>query len=185
MDPIIFVIALGLAMDSFSVAVASSVSHSVFETQYALKIAVFFGVFQGLMPIIGWIIGVSILGMIAQYDHWVAFGLLVVIGGRMIYEAVHTEVSTALSIQKLSVLVMLSLATSIDALAVGLSYSVLNVPIVIPSILIVLVTSILSYIGVYLGHVAGMKISSKTSIIGGLTLMGIGTKILVEHLLTT
>jgi putative Mn2+ efflux pump MntP len=183
MDPFILVIAIGLAMDSFSVAVASSVSQSTFTNRYALKIAIFFGVFQGVMPIIGWMVGTTILGLIAQYDHWVAFGLLVAIGGRMIYEAVNTDSPSILSIQKLSVLVMLSLATSIDALAVGLSYSVLNVPILMPSILILLVTSILSYLGVYVGHVVGIKISRKTSIIGGLTLMGIGTKILLEHLL--
>jgi putative Mn2+ efflux pump MntP len=135
MDPIILVIAIGLAMDSFSVAVASSVSQSAFTNRYALKTAIFFGVFQGVMPVIGWVIGASILGLIAQQDHWMTFGLLVAMGGRMIYEAVDTEAPSALSIQKLSVLVMLSLATSIYALAVGLSYSVLNVPIVIPSIL--------------------------------------------------
>jgi putative Mn2+ efflux pump MntP len=185
MDPIIVFVALSLAMDSFSVALASSVAYPTFHIRRALKIAVFFSVFQGLMPVIGWLLGTSVLGMIAQYDHWVAFGLLLVIGSRMIYEAMHTEATSKLSIHKLSILVMLSLATSIDALAVGLSFSLLDIPILIPGIVIGIITWLLSFLGVYLGHTIGAKISNKVSIIGGLTLIGIGAKILLDHLLVS
>jgi putative Mn2+ efflux pump MntP len=185
MDPIIVFIAFGLAMDSFSVAIASSVGQPTFKTRQSLKIAFFFGFFQGIMPVIGWFVGTSILGIIAQFDHWVAFGLLLVIGSRMIYEAIQTDVTSRLSIHKLSMLVMLSLATSIDALAVGLSLSVLDIPIVIPSVIIGIVTWILSFLGVYLGQIVGGKVSNKVSVIGGLLLIGIGANILLDHLLAS
>ncbi|MCW4040219.1 MAG: manganese efflux pump MntP family protein [Candidatus Bathyarchaeota archaeon] len=185
MDPIIIFIAVGLAMDSFSVAIASNLTQPTFHLHSALKIAFFFGFFQGIMPVIGWLVGTSILGIISQYDHWVAFGLLLVIGSRMIYEAVQTDVTTILSIHKLSMLVMLSLATSIDALAVGLSLSILDIPIVIPGLVIGIITWILSFLGVYLGHIVGAKVSSKVSILGGLLLIGIGAKILLDHLLAS
>ena len=178
-------LAIGLAMDSFSVAIASSLSNPSFQIYQALKIAVFFGFFQGLMPVIGWLIGSTILGMIAQYDHWVAFGLLLVIGCRMIYEALHSEASSKLSVNKLSVLIVMSLATSIDALAVGLSLSVLSIPIVVPGLVIGLVTIILSFLGVYLGYIVGAKLSNKVGAFGGAILIGIGVKIVLDHLVVS
>lgn len=184
MDPLILVLAIGLAMDSFSVAIASSLSNPSFQIAQALKIAIFFGFFQGFMPVIGWLIGSTILGMIAQYDHWVAFGLLLVIGCRMVYEALHSEASK-LSIHKLSVLIVMSLATSIDALAVGLSLSVLGIPIVVPGLVIGLVTIVLSFLGVYLGHLVGAKLSSKVGAFGGVLLIGIGVKIVLDHVVVS
>ena len=175
-------LAIGLAVDSFSVAIASSLSYPSFQIYQALKIAVFFGFFQGIMPIIGWLVGSSILGMIAQYDHWVAFGLLLVIGCRMMYEALHSAAPSKLSIHKLSMLIVMSLATSIDALAVGLSLSALGIPIVVPGLVIGLVTIVLSVLGVYLGYIVGAKLSSKVGAIGGVILIGIGVKIVLDHL---
>lgn len=182
MDPLIVMLAIGLAMDSFSVAIASSLSYSSFHINQALKIAVFFGFFQGLMPVIGWLVGSTILGMIAQYDHWVAFGLLLLIGCRMIYEALHSDAESKLSIHELRILIIMSLATSIDALAVGLSLSVLSIPIVVPGLVIGLVTIILSFLGVYLGYIVGAKLSNKVGAIGGVILIGIGVKIVLDHL---
>jgi putative Mn2+ efflux pump MntP len=137
------------------------------------------------MPVIGWFIGSTILEMIAQYDHWVAFGLLLVIGCRMMYEALRSEASSKLSIHKLSMLMMLSLVTSIDALAVGLSLSVLDIPIIVPGLVIGFVTIVLSFLGVYLGHIVGAKFSNKVGAIGGVLLIGIGVKIVLDHLLAS
>jgi putative Mn2+ efflux pump MntP len=121
MDITVLLIALGLAMDSFSVAIANGLATKTFQIFKALKIAAFFGFFQGIMPIIGWYAGIHVIDLIADYDHWVAFFLLAVIGSRMIYESLRKESKTLVSSLSIKVLLILSVATSIDALAVGLS----------------------------------------------------------------
>jgi manganese efflux pump family protein len=183
MDTItILLIAFGLAMDSFSVAIAKGLATKTFQITKAFKIGAFFGFFQGIMPIIGWYVGVHVMDLIANYDHWVAFFFLAFIGSKMIYESFKNEPNTLVSSLSIKVLLLLSVATSIDALAVGLSLSLLNVSIVIPAIVTGVVTFSLSFFGVYLGGRFGRILKSRVEALGGLILLAIGLKILLEHL---
>jgi putative Mn2+ efflux pump MntP len=182
MDAVTILIALSLAMDSFSVSIIRGLANP--QTKMlaeALKVGVFFGFFQAIMPIIGWLTGISIIDFISAFDHWIAFGLLTFIGIRMIYESIKTESKKIVYSSSISVLFMLSIATSIDALAVGLSYSFLEVTIVTPAIIIGVITFSLSFVGVYIGKRFG-SIFEKIGLLGGLILIGIGIKILSEHI---
>lgn len=176
-------IAVGLAMDSFSVSITSGITIKRLRITNALKIAIFFGLFQAVMPIIGWLVGLSVIEFISGVDHWVAFGLLSLIGCKMIYESIkkapHRKEVNPLNVY---VLLMLSVATSIDALAVGVSFAFLRITIAIPIIIIGTVTFLLSLFGVHAGNKFGHLFEKKTAIIGGLILIAIGIKILVEHL---
>ena len=179
----IIIIAVGLAMDAFAVSIASGVTLKEVRLSYALRIALFFGGFQAVMPLIGWLVGSSFSSYIAAFDHWVAFGLLAFIGGKMIYEStILKEAEKKTDPRKLIVLFVLAIATSIDALAVGLSFSFLDVTIVEPVIIIGLITFLLSFAGVYIGTKAGSMFENKIEIIGGVILIGVGIKILIEHL---
>jgi putative Mn2+ efflux pump MntP len=182
MDITILLIALGLAMDSFSVAIANGLATKKFKTSNALKIAAFFGFFQAIMLIIGWYAGVNILDLISDYDHWVAFFLLAFIGSRMIYESIRKESTRLISSLSIKVLLVLSIATSIDALAVGLSLSLLKVSATIPAITTGVVTFFLSFFGVYIGGRFGSILKNRVESLGGLILISIGLKILLEHL---
>jgi putative Mn2+ efflux pump MntP len=183
MDIVTLLIAISLAMDSFSVAITRGLSNPESRIAgQAVKVAFYFGLFQGLMPIIGWTVGVSIIEYIAGIDHWVAFGLLSIIGVRMIYEAIQTESEQLVSSSRNSVLLMLAVATSIDALAVGLSYSLMDISIVAPAMIIGIITFGLSFIGVYIGKRFGTKFE-KIGMVGGVILIGIGIKILMDHVL--
>lgn len=179
----ILLIALGLAMDAFAVAISSGYMIKHIKAKNALTIAIFFGLFQAIMPIIGWLSGMTLRNFIAGFDHWIAFGLLCIIGGKMIYESFKLA-TTENKIDPLNIYVLfiLSIATSIDALAVGLSLSFLKVAIALPAIIIGIVTFILSFLGVYIGNKVGHFFEKKIEVIGGLILIGIGIKILVEHL---
>ncbi len=135
------------------------------------------------MPVVGWLAGLSVREFISTVDHWVAFGLLVFVGGKMIYEAtLMNEEEEAKDPMNIATLLILSLATSIDALAVGLSLSFINVTIITPAIIIGVVTFILSFAGVYIGSRFGHFLENRIEVVGGLILIGIGAKILVEHL---
>ena len=180
----LLLIALGLAMDSFSVSVASGLTAKNLKIKDALRIGFSFGSFQGVMPIIGWLAGVHVLNLISGFDHWVVFGLLVLIGCRMIYESAGAEpCKKIINPFNLYVLLLLSVATSIDALAVGLSLSFLKIYIMTPAVIIGAVTFSLSFLGVFLGKRSGRFFERKVGILGGLILIGIGTKILIEHLI--
>ena len=178
----ILLIALGLAMDSFSVAIANGLATKTFQITNALKIAVFFGFFQGIMPVIGWFTGVHIIDLIADYDHWLAFFLLAFIGSKMIYESIKKESNNLVSSISIKVLVILSIATSIDALAVGLSLSILQASIIVPAAVTGVVTFFLSFFGVYLGGRFGRALKSRVESLGGIILVVIGLKILLEHI---
>jgi putative Mn2+ efflux pump MntP len=182
MDITTIFVALSLAMDSFSVAITHGLSNEEVDVATALKIGGFFGFFQAIMPVFGWLAGVNIIEFIAEVDHWVAFGLLCVIGGRMIYESLRTESRKLITSLSFGALMMLSVATSIDALAIGLSWSVLQIPILIPVLLTGIITFSLSFVGVYIGKKFGQYIHNKIEAIGGLILIAIGVKILLEHL---
>jgi putative Mn2+ efflux pump MntP len=181
----IIFIAFGLAMDAFAVSVANGMTTTKhLRISNALKIAPFFGSFQTFMPVIGWAIGLSVIDFISGFDHWMAFGLLGFIGCKMIYEAVRrgTEEKKIMALN-VYVLLMLAVATSIDALAVGVSFALLKIgSIAIPVIIIGIVTFLLSFLGASTGNKMGEIFGKKIEIAGGLILIGIGLKILIEHL---
>ena len=178
----IIVIAFGLAMDAFAVSITSGITIRQLKINNALKIALFFGSFQAIMPIIGWLAGLSLRNFISEIDHWIAFGLLIFIGCKMIYESITIQ-SSEKEINPLNVyvLLVLSIATSIDALAVGLSFAILKISIMTPVIIIGTITFALSFLGVFVGDRIGHFFENKIEIAGGLLLIGIGIKILVEH----
>ena len=178
------VIAFGLAMDAFAVAISCGLAMDRIRLEYALKIGTAFGFFQAAMPILGWLAGSRLRHLISEWDHWLAFALLAVIGGKMIYEATtgcYRE--RAVIALNLKILFGLAIATSIDALAVGISFALLNTAVLAPSLIIGAVTFVLSTLGVLLGHRFGCYLGRKVEIAGGLVLIGIGIKILLEHLL--
>ncbi len=176
-------IALGLAMDAFAVSISSGITIQQTKIRSAFTIALFFGLFQAIMPVIGWQSGVVLKNLISGLDHWVAFGLLSIIGAKMIYESSKPKTERAgIDPLNISVLFVLSIATSIDALAIGVSLSFLDVAIVLPAIIIGVITFMLSFIGVYIGGTLGHFFERKIELAGGAVLIGIGIKILIEHL---
>lgn len=169
-------------MDSFAVSLTSGTLHCV-TPKKGLKIAVVFAVFQAIMPVLGWLLGLTFKDLIEQIDHWIAFSLLFIIGLKMIYEAVKVnQEERKFNINKNYVLIMLALATTIDAFVVGISFGFLNVSIIKASIIIGLVTFIVSYGGICLGKLNRFIKPRSAELIGGLVLIGIGIKILLEHL---
>jgi putative Mn2+ efflux pump MntP len=180
----IFLIAVGLAMDAFAVSISSGITIRDPKVSTALTIALFFGAFQAFMPVIGWFGGLAARAFITGIDHWIAFGLLCMIGCKMIADAInHGRENKKLDPTNLSVLALLAFATSIDALAVGLSLSFLQMAILIPALIIGLVTFGLSFLGVFVGNLSGNLFEHKVEIIGGLILIGIGIKIVLDHTL--
>ncbi|MFC1634562.1 manganese efflux pump MntP family protein [Planctomycetota bacterium] len=180
----IIVIAIGLAMDAFAVSVVSGSVYRQLHVKHVLRMAVFFGGFQALMPLIGSLAGLSAKNYIADYDHWVAFGILGAVGGKMIYESFKIKsVEENFDPANIIVLLVLSVATSIDALAVGLILSLITRSIVVAVLVIGLTTFALSYLGVLIGKKFGHFFENKIEIVGGLILIGLGIKILIEHLL--
>lgn len=183
---IFFLMGVGLAMDAFAVSICKGLGMRKVNKKQALIIGLFFGGFQALMPLVGWLLGTSFEQYITSFDHWIAFGLLAYIGGKMIYEAVKPdeedeigELDQPLDIKQMFIL---AIATSIDALAVGITFAFLNYPIV-PAITIIGVTTfIISIAGVYIGNFFGTKYKKKAEIAGGVILILLGLKILLEHL---
>ena len=176
-------IAVGLAMDAFAVAIGVGLNAPEVGLRKTLRLAWHFGLFQALMPIIGWLAGLSVERWISGVDHWVAFGLLAAIGGHMIYEALHgdEEARGAKDPTRGASLVVLSVATSIDALAVGLSLALLGVEIWWPAVVIGVVAFAFTAAGLHLGRRFGALFGRRMEIAGGLILIAIGVKILVDH----
>ena len=184
MDAITLIgLALALAMDAFAVALGTGAVLSRLTGRHLFRLGFHFGLFQALMPVIGWLAGQTIIQWVSAWDHWIAFSLLAIIGGRMIYEALSDEEKTEDRdpTRGLS-LVMLSIATSIDALAVGFSLSVIGISIWMPSLVIGLVAGVLTIIGMLLGGRIGDRWGARVEVFGGLVLIAIGIKILIEHL---
>lgn len=178
----LFLIAVGLSMDAFAVAVCKGLSMGRMNPRNALIIGLYFGGFQALMPLIGYALGAQFQDAITAYDHWIAFILLAVIGGNMIKDALgHDEDSCDASVA-FKDMVVLAVATSIDALAVGVTFAFLQVSILPAVSFIGLVTFLLSIAGVKVGNVFGCRYKSKAEFTGGLILVTIGLKILAEHL---
>lgn len=175
-------IAIGLAMDASAVSISSGVVLKKMRIQHALLIASFLGGFQGIMPFIGWSAGNQVRDYVSSYDHWIAFLLLLVVGVKMIWDSRKDEASRAgIDPTRIHVLFVLAVATSIDALAVGLSLSFLEISIVVPALVIGLVTFLMCFLGTYLGAAAGNLLGKKMEAVGGLILIGIGIKIVIEH----
>ena len=178
-------IAVGLSMDAFAVSVCKGLALKKIRLRHALTVGIWFGLFQALMPLIGYFLGAQFKGLIAAYDHWVAFVLLLLIGGNMIREAVFDkgdgEADAALSP---SAMLPLAVATSIDALAVGVTFAFLEVwGGIIPAVLLIgVITCGLSMIGVRIGSLFGDKYEKKAQILGGAILILLGVRILLEHL---
>lgn len=182
----LLLIAVGLSMDAFAVSICKGLGMKKVNLKVAFALALFFGGFQALMPLIGWALGSQFLWLISPIDHWIAFVLLAVIGGKMLWEALHDEEGEddgepADKID-LGEFFILAVATSIDALAVGISFAALAVDIV-PSILIIgVVTFCFTIAGVFVGNFFGSRYEKPASIVGGVVLILIGLKILLEHL---
>ena len=176
----ILVIAVALAMDAFSVAVASGISLPEVTGRHVFRLAWHFGLFQFMMPVIGWYAGRMATGLVQAYDHWIAFGLLTFIGAKMVKEAFAAEHERSQSdpTRGLS-LVALSVATSIDALAVGVSLAMLRVDIMLPSLTIGFVCGLLTLLGLRLGRKIGTIVGKRIECVGGLVLIAIGLKILL------
>lgn len=178
-------ISIGLAMDAFAVSISKGLSSTENHVRLGLKLALTFGLFQSGMTLLGYFGGLSFRSLIEGFDHWIAFGLLLLVGGKMIYEALfekEEEESAETGILSTKTLLILGLATSIDAMAVGISFSILNFSLVIPVILIGVVTALFSFSGVFIGKWAGHLLGKQAEVVGGLILIGIGIKILFEHL---
>ncbi len=181
----ITLIAVSLAMDACAVSLCKGMSMKKLNVKGAFLIALCFGLFQAIMPLIGWFVGTKFETYISAVDHWVVFALLGIIGGKMLFEAFECKEDEDLSDFKIDFkeIIMLGIATSIDALAVGVSFAILDgVNIGISATIIGVSALLLSFAGVFIGHKFGAKFGKTAEILGGLALIGIGTKILIEHL---
>ena len=176
----ILFIGLGLSMDAFAVSVCKGLAMKKMDVKKALVCSLYFGVFQALMPLIGFLLGSGFKNVVSSIDHWIAFVLLGIIGINMIKEAKSCEaVNDAMDVKTM---LTLAVATSIDALAIGVTFAFLKVSI-IPAITIIGVTTfVCCFVGVKLGSIFGEKLKTKAEIVGGTVLILMGTKILIEHL---
>ena len=182
----LLLIGVGLSMDAFAVAICKGLGMSRLNMKQAAVIALFFGAFQAIMPLIGWAAGSWLADLITPIDHWVAFALLAFVGGKMLWDAFHEEddenpdqMDAKLDLMEL---LMLAIATSIDALAVGITFAFLQTDIV-PSVAIIgCTTFVISFAGVAVGHFFGARFEKPATIVGGVVLILIGLKILLEHL---
>ena len=180
----IVLIALGLSADCFAVAFSGSISLKTVTPAQVLRTALVFGAFQAVMPVLGWLAGLTVVGFIAEYDHWVAFALLVLVGGRMIWETFHSaDDLKRVDISRGVLLLTLALATSIDALAVGLTFAFLSVNIWLACSTIGVIAFGITIVGFVSGRKAGALLGKYAEAIGGVILIGIGFRILLSHIL--
>lgn len=178
----ILLISIGLAMDAFAVSVCKGLAMKKMSWKKAIIIGLYFGIFQAVMPVIGYFLGTTFERFITNVDHWVAFILLVGIGINMVKEAFDKESENRNDNVDVKTMLVLSIATSIDALAIGITFACLKIHIVMPVITIGLITFIISVIGVKIGNQFGDKYGKKAEIMGGVILILLGIKILLEHL---
>lgn len=179
----ILAVAVGLAMDAFAVSIAAGICLGCVTGRQSFRLAFFFGFFQFLMPLLGWGAGYAVGGHIQAFDHWIAMGLLTVIGGKMIHEALKPQDERCYTSDPTRgmLLLGLSIATSIDAFVVGLSLGILHEGIWYPSIVIGLVAAAFTVVGLELGCRIGTYLNRRMEILGGVILIAIGIKIVVEH----
>lgn len=184
----IFLIGIGLSMDAFAVSVSKGLFMRSVNYKHALIIAGFFGIFQAVMPVLGWALAAQFSGYIESFDHWIAFGLLAIIGGKMLWDAFSgsgdemEEVEPDKAKLDYRELVLLAIATSIDALAIGITFASLNVGPFPAVVIIGITTFVISLIGVVVGNRFGARYERTATIVGGIILIAIGVKVLLEHL---
>ena len=183
----ILLLALGLAMDATAVAAARGLAAPRLRARHVALVASLFGGFQALMPLIGWFVGRRVGPLVETWSHWIAFVLLGAIGGKMLWEARaaadEAAVRTDEDVFDLRVMLVLAVATSIDALAVGVTLPLLHAPLVLSVVTIGVTAALLSALGLYAGRRFGAALGRKLDVVGGLVLVGLGSKILLEHLL--
>jgi len=180
----LIILAVSLAMDAFAVSICKGLAIGKIKARQAVIVGLYFGVFQAAMPTIGYYLGVSFRDYIESFDHWIAFGLLAFLGIRMVVEALRScdcdnEVSDSLGVREMT---LLAVATSIDALAAGISLSVLGADICLAASFIGVITFALSAAGVYIGAKLGSKFKKPAEIAGGVALVCLGIKVLIDHL---
>jgi putative Mn2+ efflux pump MntP len=179
----ILFIAVGLSLDAFAVAVSIGASGAAPTRRDAVRLSFHFGLFQFLMPVLGWYLGVRVAPYIEAYDHWIAFGLLGFVGGHMVLASLFPErTNTVQNPTRGRTLVVLSFATSIDALAIGLSLALLNVDVLYPSMVIGMVTFLFSMSGMIFGSKLNKQFGQRMVLVGGVVLICIGLRVLFEHL---
>jgi putative Mn2+ efflux pump MntP len=182
--PSLIAIAVGLAMDATTVSIATGILLDRLDFSRVFRMATAFGLFQGGMPVLGWLAGAHLLWWVREWDHWVAFGLLAAVGGKMILEGVKRGEGPKKDTDPTRgpTLILLAVATSIDALAVGMGLGVMKNPILVPALLFGGITLVLSVAGLAFGRGLGVKFGRSMTVVGGLVLIAIGVKILAEHL---
>jgi len=180
----LLLIALGVSADAFAVALTKGLHMRRFNLRHAVIIALTFGLFQAVMPLVGWLLGTQFARYITEFDHWVAFGLLLLVGGKMLWEAFSAHEDTERDFDRLDVrqLIVLAVATSIDALAVGITFAFVEVSIGWAVALIGVTTAVLAFVGVVVGRRVGARFGKPAEIVGGVVLILIGTRILLQHL---
>jgi putative Mn2+ efflux pump MntP len=181
----ILIIAIGLSADCFAVAFGGSCSVRKINPLQVLRLSFFFGFFQAIMPTIGWLLGRTFVDFIGPFDHWIAFGLLAFIGGKMLWEFFHSkdEKEKDYDITRGTQLLLLSVATSIDAMAAGLSFAFLEVNIILAVVTIGVTAFVVTGVGFIAGRTAGRFLGRWAELAGGLVLIGFGIRIVMEHLL--
>jgi putative Mn2+ efflux pump MntP len=181
----ILLLSLGLAMDATAVAAARGLAAKRVLPRHVLLVGLLFGGFQALMPLLGWLVGTTLGPVVERFDHWIAFVLLGAIGGKMLFEAFKTPAEHAPiagDVFRIEVLLVLALATSVDALAVGVTLPMLGAPLVLSLVSIGVTTALLSGVGLLVGRRFGAALGRRLDVAGGLLLIGLGTKILIQHL---
>ena len=177
----ILLIGIGLAMDCLAVSISSAATIKDIKLSDGVRVGIFFGGFQGGMAFLGWLGASSFSSLVESMDHWIAFFLLAIIGLKMIKEGLEEEGSSGMNHRNLKVLLILSIATSIDSLAIGVSFAFLGTSIILPVIMIGIVSFVFAFAGTFVGQKAGEKLEGRMEVIGGIILIGLGVKILLEH----
>lgn len=177
-------VAFGLCMDSFAISICNGMMLKKEKVFSLIRISFIFGIVQFAFPVFGWILGAAISRYISSFDHWIAFGLLTYLGGKMVYESFQKgDKCEMVNVHDLKNLIMMAIATSIDAMVVGLSLALIGESIIVPAIIIGFVTFSVCMIGLVAGQKIGHLFENKAELVGGLVLIGIGVKILIEHIL--
>ena len=178
----IIAIGIGLAMDAFAVSICKGLSMKKIDWKKAIIIALYFGIFQALMPVLGYFLGSAFSSFVQSVDHWIAFILLAIIGGNMIKDSTDDEVEKRNDKVDVKTMLLLAIATSIDALAVGVTFAFFEVNLLLSISIIGIITFVLSFLGVIIGNKFGDKFQNRAELAGGIVLIIIGLKILLEHL---
>ncbi len=179
----VLLLAFALSMDAFAVSIGLGVKAQTFDKKLALKVGLFFGFFQAFMPLVGYLASIGLGSFITSIDHWVAFVLLAGIGGKMLYESYGEKTEEEIAMVTNKVLLLLAIATSIDAMAAGFTLGLLDLNPFLSMILIGVITFLFSFFGVFVGTKGGSFLEDKAEKLGGIVLIGIGLKILIEHTL--